>query len=93
MRILIGLALISAVLTAPAYSQSGLDKGQMVTIEGEITSLDWVAGIIVVRYVQYDPVIMSKDVTFFVPQDMKIAKGADTITFSELNQFDRVRVT
>lgn len=78
-------------LSAAAPSQCQ-DGGGVLTVEGEITSMDWISGIIVVRWLHEEPTIGYDEITIQVPRDIKITKGADVIGFEDLNQFDRVTV-
>ena len=61
-------------------------------LQGEITSLDWVKGVIVVKWLQTYPTIANDEMTIQVPRDITIMKGTDTVDFDDVNQFDRVTV-
>ncbi|MFA4981483.1 MAG: hypothetical protein WC592_03330 [Candidatus Omnitrophota bacterium] len=63
-----------------------------VTIEGQISSIDWVGGVITVRWLQYDPYIKYDEITLSVPRDIKIMKASQPAGFNELSQFDHVTV-
>lgn len=70
------------------------DEGRnTVTIEGQISSIDWVGGVITVRWLQYDPYIKYDEITLSVPQDIKIMIAGQQAGFNELNQFDHVTAT
>ncbi|MDO8525576.1 MAG: hypothetical protein Q7S07_03710 [Candidatus Omnitrophota bacterium] len=77
---------------APGLCQDETQTITVYTIEGEITSLDTVSGIIVVKWTQSYPSITYDEITLKVPDDLIITKGADTIGVEDLNQFDRVAV-
>ena len=80
------LCLISAA--TPCCCQDN----NIYTINGEITSLDSIKGVIVVRWLQNYPTINYDNIVLKVPEGLKIAKGTDTIGFDDVNQFDRVTV-
>ncbi len=90
--ILSAALLCAAVLAAPGMCQDETRTITVYTIEGEITSLDTVSGIIVVKWTQSYPSITYDEITLKVPNDLSITKGSDTIGVEDLNQFDRVAV-
>lgn len=71
---------------------SAEEKGTRTIEDGEITSMDWVAGTITVRWLEYDPVVKYNETTLSVPRDIKVKRGSETIGFDEIDQFDRVTI-
>ena len=90
MRILfIGLiGLISVGLCVTAFSQVNSGKHVMKSIEGEVVAIDWVGSTLTVRWMQSDTSF--DETTFFVPDSAKITKGAETISFADIEQSDKV---
>ncbi len=85
----LSLVFLCALFAAPLCQ---CQEGGVLTVEGEITSVDWVGGVIVVRWLQEEPTIGYDEIALQVPGDLKIMKGTDTISLEDLNQFDRVAV-
>ncbi|MFH0764497.1 MAG: hypothetical protein V1927_05785 [Candidatus Omnitrophota bacterium] len=86
------IAMLGMAVVMPCYCESDSGSGELVTLEGRITAMDWVAGVITMKWLQSEPVIAYDEITLSVPRDIKIIKGSQTIGFSELNQFDNVTV-
>ncbi|MFA5142895.1 MAG: hypothetical protein WC522_01830 [Candidatus Omnitrophota bacterium] len=84
------IAILAAAM--PCAGEDEGDNGTIYAVQGEIASLDTVGGVIVVRWLESDPIIATNEVTLKVPEDLKIVKGADTIGLEDINQFDRVSV-
>ena len=68
------------------------EEDAVYVAQGQITSLDWVKGVIVVKLLQSSPDIGYDEITIQVPRDINITKGSDTVGFVDVNQFDRVTV-
>jgi len=87
------LVLLFAVIsTVPCQCQNDAYESATYNVQGEITSIDSVKGVIVVKWLQEDPIIGYQELVLKVPEDLKIFKGTDTIGFDDVNQFDRVTV-
>ena len=77
--ILITLLICAAL---PAYCQNNPGNHEMQTLQGNVTSLDWVGSLIAVN-----------GIAFSVPTDANIYKGNDQIDLIEINENDQVTVT
>ncbi|MDD5136297.1 MAG: hypothetical protein PHX20_03615 [Candidatus Omnitrophica bacterium] len=86
------LALCLMTIAAPCRCQDSVDKGAIYSVQGEITSVDTIQGVITLRWMESFPVIATKEIVLKVPQDLQIAKGAETIGVLDINQFDRAMI-
>jgi hypothetical protein len=82
----------STACLVPGYCQNSGNVKQIKTVSGDIADLDWVGQKIVVRWLQTQGQVKHDEITIFVPEDIKITKGSNTVSFSELNISDRVTV-
>jgi len=85
--VLLGIALSVSVLI-PHYAAGQQAQPQpcdIKTVSGRVVSLDWVASVLII-YIGGDELslVISKDTIF--------RKGADQISFSDINQSDSVSV-
>ena len=83
---------IMACVFAPAVScraqdATGADTCVFMKLQGKIVAIDWVGSTIVVKDKDN-----SDEVTFLVSRESKITRGADTISFSDLNIEDQVTI-
>jgi hypothetical protein len=83
--------LITTGLSATGYCQDSAGREQGEVIQGTVVALDWVGSAMTVRWVQpynnhYD------EMTFFMPDNVKITKGTEQIAFSDINEGDKVTV-
>jgi hypothetical protein len=78
---------VAAFSAAPSYSI----ERQMKVIHGEVSSVDWVGGILVVKWLE-EEFDAYQEITFMVPDMFKINKGAGTIGLSELEIGDALIV-
>lgn len=81
-KILLVLMTLLTCLTLPVYCQGNLGNHTMQTMQGAVTSLDWVGSLLVVD-----------GIAFSVPTDANIYKGNDQIDLIEINENDQVTVT
>ena len=81
-KILFILIALLTCLTFSAYCQNNPGNHQMQTVQGTVTSLDWVGSLIVVN-----------GIALSVPPDANIYKGNDQIDLIEINENDQVAVT
>ena len=81
-KILFVLIILLTCLTLPIYCQNNSGNHTMQTIQGAVTSLDWVGSLMVVS-----------GIAFSVPTDVNIYKGNDQIDLIEINENDQVTVT
>ena len=84
--------LLILVCTLLAVVPCRCQENTVYVVQGEITSLNWVKGVIVVKWLQTYPTIANDEMTIQVPRDISIMKGTDTVGFDDVNQFDRVSV-
>ena len=82
MRILYVLMLL-LILSIPCYSQDNSGNPPVSTIDGSVTSVDWVGAVISVN----------NNILISVPPDTVIYKGEDSISLTEVNEGDPVTVT
>jgi len=78
--IIAGAAVFSA---APYCCGAGSPERAAKSIHGEVSSVDWVSGTLVVKWldVEFD---VFQEISFTVPDGFKIKKGPNTIDLSEL---------
>ena len=81
-KVLLVFLTLLMCFTLPAYCQNNLGNHTMQTIQGAVTSLDWVGSLMVVN-----------GIAFSVPTDVNIYKGNDQIDLIEINENDQVTVT
>ena len=81
-KILLVITMLLMCLTLPAYCQNNSEKHATQTIEGVVTSLDWVGAMIVVN-----------GITVSVPSNADIHKGLNRIGLNAIHVRDSVRVT
>ena len=81
-RILLVLVILFICSTLPAYCQNNFGNRTMQTIQGTITSLDWVGSMIVVN-----------GFALSVSTNANIYKGNEQIDLIEINKNDQVTVT
>ena len=82
MRIVSILAIL-VILSAPCYSQDNSENRALSTVEGGVTSVDWVGAVISVN----------NNIMISVPSNTVIYKGEDQISLSDVNMGDPVTVT
>lgn len=82
--IIMGVVMFSA---SPSYCV----ERQMKIVHGEVSSVDWVGGILVVKWLE-EEFDAYQEITFMVPDRFKISKGAGTIGLSELEIGDTLIV-
>lgn len=70
---------------ASSYAQDTTQQRQIQAASGRVADMDWVAGKLVVD-------TGGDEVTFIVPDDIKITKGAEEVSFSDLNINDYVTI-
>ena len=81
-RIVVILAILMG-LSVSSYSQDNSGSRAFNTIEGGITSVDWVGAVISVN----------NNIMIYVPSDTVIYKGDDRIGLNDVNIGDPVTVT
>ncbi|MFH1442101.1 MAG: hypothetical protein ABIH18_08705 [Candidatus Omnitrophota bacterium] len=70
----------------PCYAQEDLAEGQpILSVSGTVSDMNWVTSTLVVRSYH-------DEITFFVPQNTVITKGAKQIWFSDIHKFSKVTV-
>ena len=77
--IVFSIVLVIASMTILCYSE---DNTGAMTMQGKVTSMDWVGSVLVVS-----------NTTFYVPSNVEVVKGSSKISFSEVNVADNVTVT
>jgi hypothetical protein len=77
------------VLTTPCFSLEAWEKKEIKTVRGEIRSINWVAGYIVVRWFNGN---RFDEITVKVPEKFIINKNNNDISLADLNQGDKVAV-
>ena len=84
-----GIVTCVCMASLPCCAQEGSqDKScSFMKLQGRIIAINWVGSTIVVENIQ-----SSDQITFFVPRETKITKGANTITLSDLNVQDQVTI-
>lgn len=65
------------------------EQPELKRIAGEVADVDWVAGKLVVRTMDFTNV---DEITVMVTQDTRITKGTDTIGLAGVNVTDQVEV-
>ncbi len=73
------------------YGQNSFAAPRAGSIDGTVVYVNWVAKTIVVRTLDFDNYTHTE--TFIVTQDTEITQGEDTLSFSDLHQASKVRVT
>ena len=81
-RILLVLLTLLTCLILPGYCQNNPENHSMQTMQGTVTSLDWVGSMMVVG-----------GTAFSVPTDVNIYKGNEQIDLIEINENEQVTVT
>lgn len=87
--IIIGVVAFSA---APSYCETEASGRQLKTLHGEVSSVDWVGGMLVVKWLE-EEFDAYQEITFMVPDEFKISKGAGTIGLADLEIGDNLVVT
>jgi hypothetical protein len=89
--IVLCVGIITCVCTAriPCCAQeTGQNENcSFMKLQGRIVAVDWMSSTIVVSDIQ-----SADQITFLVPRETKITKGANTISFSDLNVQDQVSI-
>lgn len=65
-----------------SYSEDSLEAGRAMIMQGEVTAMDWVGS-----------VLMVDEIEFSIPSDVKVVKGTDEVSFSDVELGDNVTVT
>ena len=81
-KILLVLLTLLMCLVIPVYCQNNPGNYSMQTMQGAVTSLDWVGSMIVIG-----------GTAFNVPIDADIYKGNDKIDLIEINENDQITIT
>ncbi|MFA5096376.1 MAG: hypothetical protein WC478_03440 [Candidatus Omnitrophota bacterium] len=85
-RISIMVLLLAVLLVCPVLADD-----EVKTINGSVTSIDWVTSRLTVRYP--DPYSGNTDeVTFKITEDAELTRGSEAITLSDIEQGDPVEV-
>ena len=79
--IIIGIMLMIAGAAINCYSEDSSEVNETLTVQGNVTAIDWVGSVLTVN-----------DMVFSIPSNMEIVKGADTISFSDVNVGDSVTI-
>jgi hypothetical protein len=86
---LIILCIFLIAFSCSGYCQDSTDESKADIVKGVVAAVDWVAGILVVRTMDFGNI---DEITFEVPDDVEITKGTNSIGFSSINLTDPVRV-
>ena len=84
--------LFLTALILPGNCFGSEETRQTKTLDGRVVDIDWVAGTIVVSWLQSQGQVQFDETTFFVPENTRITKGSDSIWLSDLNISDSVTV-
>ncbi len=82
---------VAAFCAAPSYCEAAALERQMKVIHGEVSSVDCVGGILVVKWLE-EEFDTYQEIKFMIPDRFKISKGAGTIGLSELEIGDSLIV-
>jgi len=89
-RLLLFLLLVAGAVWTPSHCQGeDFDDKDIKVVTGAICNLDWVGSKMAIDRI----VELSHDqMVFTVPRAAKIYKGIETISFSDLHMWDRVKI-
>jgi len=80
--IVIAMVMIIAGLGVNCYSEDVSNVNRTMTMQGNVTAVDWVGSTIVVN-----------DMEFTVPSNVDVRKGIDKVSFQDIDVGDSVTVT
>lgn len=83
------IAILILAIPCLTLAQDPNSSPETKVIRGTISAIDWVAGKIVVRTVDFGEI---DEITFIVSDGTQITKGSETIDFDALNQSSAVSV-
>jgi hypothetical protein len=75
--------------TCFSQNQTGSADLQVLTFEGQVVEVDWVAAKLAVRSEQNESI---QEKTFIVPRDLLITKGVESVGLQDINVSDNVSV-
>lgn len=78
----IGIMFMTAGAAIYCYSEDSPETNITLTMQGKVTSIDWVGSLLVVD-----------DIEFSIPANAEVRKGTDVIGFPDINVGDNVTVT
>ena len=76
-------------LSFPCAAQQ-VNEGRLKSIQGNVKSIDWVGSTLVVSFI--DEKGNPREITFLVPEDLKIARGNEEIGLADVEMGDILNV-
>ncbi len=86
------ITVMIALIAAPSCCEAEASDRQIKTLRGDVSSVDWVGGILVVKWLE-EEFDAYQETTFMVPDDFKITQGTYTIGLADLEIGDSLIVT
>jgi hypothetical protein len=91
--ICVSLLMVIIWVASFAYCQEAAKPPEAKILDGQIILIDWMASLIVVKWLPPPDYSKTAEITLFVPEDAVIIRGSEPISLTDLEVGDRVIVS
>lgn len=89
--IISAITIMGLIAATPSYCQEN-ETSKTKTIEGNVVSADWEKSTLTVKWLNGPGVIEYEEVTFSIPESLKISEGGDAVGLMDVETGARIIV-